>query len=124
MGPPDLPAEDALPVIAGLFPDMGLGPPADILALLEALSGPRRRGRCRGRSRDGGDRSLNTDESLHLIVDKPFVFALCDCASGIILVAGYVRRLPAAAKKHEPSAEDTGSPAAEDRRSPTATPDE
>lgn len=39
-------------------------------------------------------RSLEQDDSLHMVVDKPFIFALRDRASGLILVAGYVGHAP------------------------------
>ncbi len=39
-------------------------------------------------------RALEQDDSLHMVVDKPFVFALRDQASGMILVAGYVGQAP------------------------------
>jgi len=39
-------------------------------------------------------RALEQDDSLHMVVDKPFVFALRDRASGMILVAGYVGQAP------------------------------
>jgi serpin B len=34
------------------------------------------------------------DDSLHMVVDKPFIFALRDNATGLILVAGYVGHAP------------------------------
>jgi serpin B len=39
-------------------------------------------------------RALEQDDSLHMVVDKPFVFALRDRESGMILVAGYVGHAP------------------------------
>ena len=39
-------------------------------------------------------RSLETDDSLHMQVDKPFIYALRDHATGMILVAGYVGHAP------------------------------
>jgi len=39
-------------------------------------------------------RAVPHDESLHMVVDKPFLFALRDRASGLILVAGYVGQPP------------------------------
>jgi len=39
-------------------------------------------------------RSLEQNQSLHMVVDKPFIFALRDRASGLILVAGYVGHAP------------------------------
>jgi len=39
-----------------------------------------------------GRRSV--DDSLHMVVDKPFIFALRDHESGLILVAGYIGRAP------------------------------
>lgn len=39
-------------------------------------------------------RALKQDEALHMIVDKPFIFALRDRATGLILVAGYVGHAP------------------------------
>lgn len=41
-------------------------------------------------------RGLPTDESIHMVVDKPFVYALRDRTTGLILVAGYVGRPPKA----------------------------
>lgn len=41
-----------------------------------------------------GMRALARDDSLHMVVDKPFVFALRDRATGLILVAGFVGRAP------------------------------
>lgn len=34
------------------------------------------------------------DDTLHMIVDKPFIFALRDRTSGLVLVAGYIGRAP------------------------------
>jgi serine protease inhibitor len=39
-------------------------------------------------------RSLERDDAIHMIVDKPFIFALHDHATGLILVAGYVGHAP------------------------------
>jgi serine protease inhibitor len=39
-------------------------------------------------------RSLAVDDTLHMVVDKPFIYALRDRDSGLILVAGYVGRPP------------------------------
>lgn len=39
-------------------------------------------------------RALEQDEVLHMIVDKPFIFALRDREAGVILVAGYVGHAP------------------------------
>jgi len=39
-------------------------------------------------------RSLELDEPLHMVVDKPFLFALRDRQSGLILAAGYVGHAP------------------------------
>jgi serpin B len=39
-------------------------------------------------------RSLGEDSSIHLVVDKPFLFALRDRESGLILVSGYVGHAP------------------------------
>jgi serpin B len=39
-------------------------------------------------------RSLQIDDAVHMVVDKPFLFALRDRTSGLILVAGYVGRAP------------------------------
>lgn len=39
-------------------------------------------------------RSLSVDDALHMIVDKPFIYALRDRDSGLIIVAGYVGRPP------------------------------
>lgn len=41
-----------------------------------------------------GTRSLQADDSLHMVVDKPFLFALRDRDSGMILAAGYVGQAP------------------------------
>ena len=42
-----------------------------------------------------GVRSLVTgDTAIHMVVDKPFVYALRDTATGVILIAGYVGRAP------------------------------
>jgi serine protease inhibitor len=35
------------------------------------------------------------DDSLHMVVDKPFIFALLDRETGLVLVAGYVGHAPA-----------------------------
>jgi serpin B len=37
-----------------------------------------------------GTRTLELDDSVHMVVDKPFVYALRDKTTGMILVAGYV----------------------------------
>jgi serpin B len=42
-----------------------------------------------------GMRALARDERLHMVVDKPFIFALRDRETGLILVAGYVGQAPA-----------------------------
>lgn len=39
-------------------------------------------------------RSLEADDNIHMVVDKPFVFALRDEASGMILLGGYVGSAP------------------------------
>jgi len=39
-------------------------------------------------------RSMVADDALHMIVDKPYLFALRDRQSGLILVAGYVGKAP------------------------------
>jgi serine protease inhibitor len=39
-------------------------------------------------------RSLAVDDTLHMVVDKPFIYALRDRDSGLIIVAGYVGRPP------------------------------
>ena len=39
-------------------------------------------------------RSLEVDDTLHMVVDKPYVFALRDRQSGFILAAGYVAKAP------------------------------
>lgn len=39
-------------------------------------------------------RALEVDDALHMVVDKPFVFALRDRQSELILVAGYVGHAP------------------------------
>ena len=39
-------------------------------------------------------RSLEIDDGLHMVVDKPFIFALRDAATGVVLVAGYVGHAP------------------------------
>jgi serine protease inhibitor len=39
-------------------------------------------------------RSLESDDGIHMIVDKPFVYALRDRATGLILIAGYVGQPP------------------------------
>jgi serine protease inhibitor len=41
-----------------------------------------------------GTRTLEPDESIHMTVDKPFVYALRDKATGLILVAGYMGTTP------------------------------
>jgi serine protease inhibitor len=39
-------------------------------------------------------RTLEADDGVHMVVDKPFVYALRDRATGLILVAGYVGQAP------------------------------
>ena len=39
-------------------------------------------------------RALGTDGAIHMVVDKPFVYALRDKVTGLILVAGYVGQPP------------------------------
>jgi serine protease inhibitor len=39
-------------------------------------------------------RSLEADDGIHMVVDKPFIYALRDSATGLILVAGYVGQPP------------------------------
>jgi serine protease inhibitor len=39
-------------------------------------------------------RMLRTDDGIHMVVDKPFVYALRDRATGLMLVAGYVGQPP------------------------------
>jgi serpin B len=41
-----------------------------------------------------GTRTLEPDDSIHMVVDKPFVFALRDKETGMILVAGYAGQPP------------------------------
>jgi serine protease inhibitor len=42
-----------------------------------------------------GTRSLESDDgSIHMVVDKPFIYALRDSVTGLILVAGYVGHPP------------------------------
>jgi serine protease inhibitor len=41
-----------------------------------------------------GTRNLEADDSIHMIVDKPFIFSLRDKQTGLILVAGYVGTAP------------------------------
>jgi serpin B len=41
-----------------------------------------------------GTRMLEADEAIHMIVDKPFIFALRDKTTGVILVAGYIGQPP------------------------------
>jgi serine protease inhibitor len=41
-------------------------------------------------------RMLGGDDGIHMVVDKPFVYALRDKATGLILIAGYVGQLPKA----------------------------
>jgi serpin B len=36
-----------------------------------------------------GSRALEADDSVHMVVDKPFIYALRDKATGLILIAGY-----------------------------------
>jgi serine protease inhibitor len=42
----------------------------------------------------------SADDSLHMVVDKPFIFALRDRESGMILVAGYVGHAPGTEATH------------------------
>jgi len=39
-------------------------------------------------------RVLENDAAIHMVVDKPFLYALRDSATGLILVAGYVGQPP------------------------------
>lgn len=39
-------------------------------------------------------RALAVDEALHMVVDRPYLFALRDRQSGLILIAGYVGKAP------------------------------
>jgi serpin B len=39
-------------------------------------------------------RALEVDDTLHMVVDKPYLFALRDRQSGFILIAGYVAKAP------------------------------
>jgi serine protease inhibitor len=39
-------------------------------------------------------RALGADDAIHMVVDKPFVYALRDKVTGLILVAGYVGQPP------------------------------
>lgn len=39
-------------------------------------------------------RALGADEAIHMVVDKPFVYALRDKVTGLILAAGYVGQPP------------------------------
>jgi serpin B len=41
-----------------------------------------------------GSRSLEADDAIHMVVDKPFMYALRDKTTGMILVAGYVGTPP------------------------------
>lgn len=41
-----------------------------------------------------GTRALVAGDVLRMVVDRPFVYALRDCTTGLILVAGYVGRPP------------------------------
>jgi serpin B len=41
-----------------------------------------------------GTRMLEADDSIHMVVDRPFVYALRDKTTGLILVAGYVGQPP------------------------------
>ncbi len=41
-----------------------------------------------------GTRMIEADDSIHMIVDKPFVYALRDKTTGMILIAGYVGQPP------------------------------
>jgi serine protease inhibitor len=45
-------------------------------------------------ARDQRPRALGSDEAIHMVVDKPFVYALRDKVTGLILVAGYVGQPP------------------------------
>jgi hypothetical protein len=42
-----------------------------------------------------GARALEQKGRLHMVMDKPFIFALRNRASGLILVAGYAGHAPA-----------------------------
>jgi serine protease inhibitor len=39
-------------------------------------------------------RSLEADDTIHMIVDKPFIYALRDSVTGLILAAGYIGQPP------------------------------
>ena len=39
-------------------------------------------------------RALAVDDALHMVVDKPYLFAPRDRQSGFILIAGYVAKAP------------------------------
>jgi serine protease inhibitor len=39
-------------------------------------------------------RSLEADDAIHMVVDKPFIYALRDSVTGLILAAGYVGQGP------------------------------
>jgi len=41
-----------------------------------------------------GTRTLEVDDSIHMVVDRPFVYALRDKTTGMILIAGYVGQQP------------------------------
>ena len=43
-----------------------------------------------------GTRTLLTDDSIHMVVDKPFIYALRDKTTGLILIAGYAGQAPKA----------------------------
>jgi serine protease inhibitor len=43
-----------------------------------------------------GTRMLLTDDSIHMVVDKPFIYALRDKTTGLILIAGYAGQAPKA----------------------------
>lgn len=58
-------------------------------------------------------RSIETDDAIHMTVDKPFVFALRDSQNGVILVAGYVTNPTVAAEPKR----DENSPDQKDRNS-------
>jgi serpin B len=41
-----------------------------------------------------GTRTLEADDAIHMIVDKPFIYALRDKETGLILIAGYMGTAP------------------------------
>jgi serine protease inhibitor len=45
-----------------------------------------------------GTRTLEADDSIHMTVDKPFIYALRDKSTGLILIAGYMGTTPKAGK--------------------------